>query len=185
MELSGAIIRAEIISVSRVRDLVRQLSNVEWRPSAIAERHAVTRVRELVDEKQRDALSAGHDRAAEICDETLSEIAPESFNLVRKYWGLALSKTSAPQFTKYKNKHFIATHRDTGEAYPDRLFSVVTYLTEEYSGGEIVFPGLRKSLHPRVGETLIFPSDMLHSVNPVETGEKQIFLFFIDRHPAT
>jgi predicted 2-oxoglutarate/Fe(II)-dependent dioxygenase YbiX len=97
-------------------------------------------------------------------------------------YGLQFSKISAPQFTKYQESHFIAPHRDTRAAYPERVFSAVTYLTENYEGGEIEFPTIRRRFHPRQGETLVFPAEMLHAMRPVEAGEKQIFLFFIDRN---
>ncbi|MFC0085783.1 2OG-Fe(II) oxygenase [Dyella flava] len=83
----------------------------------------------------------------------------------------------------YKIGHFISPHRDSGSAYPDRLFSVVTYLNSDYSGGEIVFPSLNRSYHPECGTSLIFPCETVHEVRPVLSGMKQIFLFFLNRQP--
>jgi predicted 2-oxoglutarate/Fe(II)-dependent dioxygenase YbiX len=128
IENIAGILKFQGIPRSVAQSTVQALADVEWRASAVAKRHDVTRIRELVDVHQRNALSAGYDRARNYSD------------------------------------------------------AAVMYLTENYEGGEIEFPTIRRRFHPRQGETLVFPAEMLHAVRPVEAGEKQIFLFFIDRN---
>jgi predicted 2-oxoglutarate/Fe(II)-dependent dioxygenase YbiX len=180
----NGIITARTVPLAKAKDIVDRMSVVEWKASTIAHKHDVIRIKESVDKRQRDALSAGFDKASKMSREMLGVIKPVALSLIKRFWELELSCTSAPQFTLYKKGHFISAHRDSGSAYPDRLFSVVTYLTDNYSGGEIYFPGTGTKYHPRIGESLIFPCDMVHGVNPISSGEKEIFLFFVDRHDS-
>lgn len=177
----AGIIEIQSISSQRAREVIEQLAGVEWKPSSIATKHDVSRIREFVDSQQRDALSAGFDRASDICKALLEETTTGILHAIKAEYGLTLKKISAPQFTKYQQGHFIAPHRDTGQAYPNRIFSAVTYLSDDYQGGEIDFPTIGKSYLPKSGTTLVFPADMLHAVKPVKSGVKQIFLFFIDK----
>lgn len=181
--IRNGIISARTLTLLEAKEAAKELSAVEWRASTVGQKHDAFRVKELVDKSQRDALSAGFDRAFHIGQRLLSSIAPKVFLFISNHWGLTLRHTSSPQFTLYKPGHFISAHRDSGAAYPDRLFSVVTYLTDEYSGGEIFFPVYKNQFHPECGTSLIFPSDEVHGVHPVRDGTKLIFLFFVDRAP--
>lgn len=158
-----------------------RLANVEWRPSTVGQKHDVFRVRELIDEQQRHALSAGYDRAGAISADLVAQTRPVVFSLIKEFWSIDVEIISSPQFTRYTKGHFISAHTDSGAAYPDRMFSVVTYLSENYTGGEIFFPKQNQIFHPKMGETIIFPSTFVHGVHPVQSGTKEIFLFFVDR----
>jgi predicted 2-oxoglutarate/Fe(II)-dependent dioxygenase YbiX len=48
----------------------------------------------------------------------------------------------------------------------------VVYLNSDYVGGEIVFPHLDLTDKPATGQALIFPSEYLHAVLPVQQGVK-------------
>jgi predicted 2-oxoglutarate/Fe(II)-dependent dioxygenase YbiX len=57
---------------------------------------------------------------------------------------------------------------------PDRDVTAIFYLSEGFTGGELVFPELGLSIKPRRGLLVAFPSDggHMHQVNRVESGER-------------
>jgi predicted 2-oxoglutarate/Fe(II)-dependent dioxygenase YbiX len=56
----------------------------------------------------------------------------------------------------------------------DRDLSVVCFLNDDFTGGELVFPDLELSIAPRAGTLVCFPSDhnFIHGVNPVRAGHR-------------
>lgn len=180
-KFQNGIISAKLLSQPLTDATVQSLTTLDWRPAMVAKKHDVYRVQEMVDRTQRDALAVGVDRARHLADELLRKISGPTIQLIEDFWDLSLKNLSAPQFTLYERGHFISAHRDDGAEYPDRLFSVVTYLSDEYGGGEIEFPTRGLSFHPEKSTTLIFPCDYIHSVAPITDGRKLVFLFFVDR----
>ena len=181
MSFGNGLIRVSALNSQVAGAVVDELEGLEWQPAMVAMKHDVYRVRELVDRTQRDALSVGASRAEGILNRLMGEVRESALSAVRECWGLDLRRTSSPQLTQYTVGHFIRAHRDSGEAFRDRMFSAVTYLNADYQGGEIAFPAIPASFHPPVGETLIFPSDFVHEVRPIVSGRKFVFLFFVDR----
>lgn len=175
----NGIILANNFSKSEISDIVKTLVHRKWHASMVRRVDEFGRTEELVDHTQRDALSCAFDTAVDNSF-FLERARLTSCTLIKKYWSLNVTTLSAPQFTLYHKNHFISKHRDTGAAFPNRLFSIVTYLTDNYEGGEIIFPDFGDQYHPEIGQTLIFPCDYLHAVNPIISGSKLIFLFFIE-----
>ncbi|MFM7067582.1 MAG: 2OG-Fe(II) oxygenase [Gammaproteobacteria bacterium] len=64
--------------------------------------------------------------------------------------------------------------REFWEKSLDRDLSVVYFLTDDFTGGELVFPALSLSLRPAAGTLVCFPADhhFLHGVQPVTAGER-------------
>lgn len=63
---------------------------------------------------------------------------------------------------------------DLWEKTLDRDLSVVYFLNDDFSGGELVFPQLELSIRPQPGTLVCFPSDhnFIHGVNPVTSGHR-------------
>ena len=64
--------------------------------------------------------------------------------------------------------------REFWEKSMDRDLSVVYFLTDDFTGGELVFPDLGVSLRPSRGTLVCFPSDhhYVHGVVPVKEGHR-------------
>ena len=64
--------------------------------------------------------------------------------------------------------------REFWEKSMDRDLSVVYFLSDDFSGGELEFPDLGVSLKPQRGTLVCFPSDhhYLHGVVPVQQGHR-------------
>jgi predicted 2-oxoglutarate/Fe(II)-dependent dioxygenase YbiX len=63
---------------------------------------------------------------------------------------------------------------DMWEKTLDRDLSVVYFLNDDFSGGELVFPALELRIKPEAGMLVCFPSDhhYIHGVNPVTRGRR-------------
>ena len=114
---------------------------------------------------------------------------------VGRHYGLSLTDCEAPQFLCYKPGDHYKAHRDSGvhdkatEMSKARRISSVVFLNnasatpaaDTYAGGALTFYGLfddpsGKSvgipLEADEGLLITFPSEMLHSVEPVTHGER-------------
>jgi predicted 2-oxoglutarate/Fe(II)-dependent dioxygenase YbiX len=63
---------------------------------------------------------------------------------------------------------------DLWEKSLDRDLSVVCFLNDDFTGGELVFPGLDLAIKPQAGTLVCFPADhnYIHGVNAVTTGHR-------------
>jgi hypothetical protein len=73
---------------------------------------------------------------------------------------------------KYEKAGFLSEHTDHGSS--SRTLSVVLYLNDNYTGGEINFPhvGNGITIKPEAGSAIFFPSNFVftHSVNEISEG---------------
>lgn len=106
--------------------------------------------------------------------------------ILSEHFGVALTSVEPLSFLRYlPGDHFVA-HRDAekdGEgAQAGRLVSLVLFVNDaaEFEGGELLVcpfdvpeaSDLAIDLRPRGGRLLAFPSDTLHQVLPVRSGER-------------
>ena len=78
-------------------------------------------------------------------------------------------------------------HHDTSDGDPLLKFSLVTYLNDDYEGGEIEFPNLNIKIKPSAGSTIIFPSTYPyeHTSRKIEKGFKYMTTSFWLNDPST
>jgi prolyl 4-hydroxylase len=101
------------------------------------------------------------------------------------------------QVLKYKPGGFYRPHQD---AFPlkkqpnPRLYTCMVALNDGYTGGETIFPNLRKDFKLNKGDVLIFNTlndygyhtkKALHGGSPVNSGDKWVCNLWIHRHPYT
>lgn len=122
-----------------------------------------------------------------------SEIILEKFNfdIILKKYASNLPKSYQNYFyellkkkyyvdekiTKYDLNDSYGWHVDfTIESYGTRCLSTITYLNDDYSGGETEF--FNKIIKPKKGNTLIFPSFWLfpHKGSSISSGIKLIYV---------
>lgn len=75
---------------------------------------------------------------------------------------------------KYKSGTIMGPHHDTQDGDKTLRFSLVTYLNDDYIGGELEFPEQKIKIKPKAGSLVIFPSTppYLHVSNMIEDGWK-------------
>jgi predicted 2-oxoglutarate/Fe(II)-dependent dioxygenase YbiX len=78
---------------------------------------------------------------------------------------LSISKNTGFQLLRYKPGQHFHEHIDNIAGHPtwgQRQLSTVLYLNDDYTGGEIQFPRQKKTLKPRAGDLILFPSHFTH-----------------------
>lgn len=73
---------------------------------------------------------------------------------------------------KYEVGGFLPAHQDHGVS--SRILSTVSYLNDDYEGGEIEFTNSNISIKPPAGSIIFFPSNFLyvHEVRPITSGSR-------------
>jgi hypothetical protein len=110
-----------------------------------------------------DALYGSLDRAFEHYSEVLYP------------WAKASVKSQEPLdgILRYHEKEgFLPAHQDLGVS--SRLISTVSYLNDNYEGGEIEFRQSNVRIKPEAGSIVFFPSNFLyvHEVMPITKGTR-------------
>lgn len=79
---------------------------------------------------------------------------------------------------------FYNWHLDGGPAAPTRKLSMSILLSSpaDYTGGALTFPGRVVDAVPR-GSAVVFPSFLLHGVQPVKTGRRRALLAWVGGPP--
>ena len=74
---------------------------------------------------------------------------------------------------KYDEGCFFKNHRDDSAMF-DRRVSVIVYLNDDYSGGEIEFPDFGVLHKPKAGDVLFFPSaySYVHNIKEITKGTR-------------
>lgn len=91
----------------------------------------------------------------------------------REQHGLHLNKDELWGINKYGVGSEYKDHYDHGPNSP-RLLSGVMFLNDDFDGGELVFPYFEKSIEPKAGRLVLFPSSFIyrHVSVPVVEGVK-------------
>jgi hypothetical protein len=65
-------------------------------------------------------------------------------------------------------------HFDGQDGNKDLAFSLVTYINDDYEGGEISFPNHNVAVKPKAGSLIMFPSQQpfIHEVKPIISGTR-------------
>lgn len=74
-----------------------------------------------------------------------------------------------------KNDYFRIHHDHYAETINySRLLTICLYLNEDYEGGELCFPSIKKTFRFKSGDAIIFPSNWMfyHGVNPILSGNR-------------
>lgn len=110
-------------------------------------------------------------------DTTLSKIFYDSFSVLEKeycdHYNVTVYKHEVYSILKYGIGQKFDNHIDHHRNYP-RTISLVYYMNENYSGGEISFPRFGIKYKPKANELLMFPSNYVynHSVAEVTEGKR-------------
>ncbi|WP_352460888.1 2OG-Fe(II) oxygenase [Mesorhizobium sp. M0036] len=80
---------------------------------------------------------------------------------------------SPTTIVRYNAGGFYQEHRDSGPTL-DRIYSFVTYLNGDFTGGSTVFPDRGMQVKATPGHAVVFPSDELHKGDTVTSGTKFI-----------
>jgi predicted 2-oxoglutarate/Fe(II)-dependent dioxygenase YbiX len=96
--------------------------------------------------------------------------------------GLNIGMLCPISISKYSVGGEMGKHTDTYDDDKSRTISVVLYLNDDYTGGEIEFEDQGIFIKPTAGSIIVFPSSKpyFHASKPVLSGEKYIVPGFWD-----
>ena len=83
----------------------------------------------------------------------------------------------------------MTAHRDAysyvkdGENEVKPIFTILLYINEDYEGGEIHFLNDNITIKPKAGSVVIFPSNLLHEVKTVISGNRYMTQSYIYEKP--
>jgi predicted 2-oxoglutarate/Fe(II)-dependent dioxygenase YbiX len=106
----------------------------------------------------------------------IQKIVKENFNLMLKY------RETYKLGTYYGDEEgFYTPHTDTQGGMQHRKISMVICLSkiDDYEGGIFKFINLKKDFKFDVGDTIIFESNILHGVQPITSGKRQVLISFM------
>lgn len=106
----------------------------------------------------------------------IQKIVKENFNLILLY------RETYKLGTYYGDeKGFYIPHTDTQGIMQHRKISIIICLSKinDYDGGILKFINLKKDFKLDVGDTIIFDSNILHGVQPVTSGKRQVLISFM------
>jgi hypothetical protein len=75
---------------------------------------------------------------------------------------------------KWNEGEYMGPHFDGQDGDSTLAFSLVTYINDDYEGGEISFPNQNITIKPKAGSMIMFPSQLpyLHEVKPIISGTR-------------
>jgi Rps23 Pro-64 3,4-dihydroxylase Tpa1-like proline 4-hydroxylase len=82
------------------------------------------------------------------------------------------SREQSIHILRYTDDGFLPAHQDQGVS--SRVLSAVTYLNDDYEGGEIEFVNSNVKIKPPAGSIIFFPSNFLyvHEVHKMTSGQR-------------
>jgi predicted 2-oxoglutarate/Fe(II)-dependent dioxygenase YbiX len=181
-EQVGLFVRTGFLAPAACADLRATLAQTAWTSGTVARDSEL----ECLDENVRRVRCVDVDRAlwSDVRDR-LWTLKPE----LERHFDCPLTGCDGPDFLVYDRDAFYTPHLDSGVHYGTRRVSVVIFLndasetprSDAYAGGELTFHGLlsgsewEKCPLPLSGEAgllVAFPSNTLHEVRPVRSGQR-------------
>lgn len=94
-----------------------------------------------------------------------------------KHYNYHILKYTSEDYFKIHHDHYAETLNYS------RLLSIVIYLNEDYTGGELEFPsaGINKEYTFKTGDAIVFPSHWMfyHGVKPITSGERYAIVIWV------
>ena len=114
---------------------------------------------------------------------------------VNAFFGTSIAQFEYPGLYRYRPGGHYEAHVDadaknsaTGCWYRQhpRDFSLVIYLNDAFSGGNLVFDNFGVSIRPGLGDVVCFPSDFryIHAAKPVSEGERFCMVTWLQTHDS-
>ena len=129
-------------------------------------------IRENLFNKSHEAYSECRDIEKTITD----AIFYASKDFQSSHPGLDIGILCPMSISKYFVGSQMGKHTDTHDDDEGKTISVVLYLNDDYTGGEIEFEDQGLLVKPKAGSIIVFPSrkPYFHASKPVLSGEKYI-----------
>lgn len=111
----------------------------------------------------------------------IKELVLKCLNKVKEYYGNNLF-IAEYLLSYYSSGYSMNVHTDLEDGKDHFEVSVVTYLNNDFTGGDIVFPELGFRYSPKKGDIAIFlskPKHNIHGVEVVKSGKRYVMPIWI------
>lgn len=148
----------------------------KWHDSLVGEGVKMPDYRDCVDFKMDEKYIPGTPEEFSDLVDVYKSVASAQKECLKDYtlsYGISMNYMEAINFVRYGvNEHF-SVHTDHGFSYICTV-SCVSYLNDDYEGGELYFPYLDLTYYPKAGDSVFFPSTYIyaHASKPVTSGIK-------------
>jgi Rps23 Pro-64 3,4-dihydroxylase Tpa1-like proline 4-hydroxylase len=145
--------------------------NIEWRTARLGMGQMSEDLKKVRDCSVK-SLFEYSDKINEVVSKYLDDYAAE-----HEIKDLELQQYKLVRYTE--GQHF-AEHSDRGDLVPSRRVSMVIYLNDDYSGGELSFTKFGATIKPQANSLMLFPSteEYSHAALPVISGVKYSLIGF-------
>lgn len=180
--------------VTKDLDIINRLESVlsdeknfyQWQEAYVGYKQRMPEYRDCVDFKFKKTdiaqdISQSSLKLQQIWQDCYDKQFPAVQDYCKKYNINNLRYWEAFNFIRYgKGQHF-QEHHDHGYSY-NCTVSLVTYLNDDYEGGEIFFRLQGINYKPKAGDTVIFPSNFMypHTAKMVNEGTKYSLVTMLD-----
>lgn len=113
--------------------------------------------------------------------ESLNKYILQALDEYSKFYGTVYENISDMTLLRYGSGQKYNNHIDDHPQLPRRRISVLFYINDNYSGGEIEFPRFEIKIKPEKNSLLAFPSTYVynHTVHPVTEGNRYCLVFWL------
>jgi hypothetical protein len=171
--------------IENIESALSDNSNYKWSPAMVGNRQRVPDYRDCLDFKFKKSTIIGTDEKSEIIKESWQYLYDTMNAAVKDYCNMypmePLEYWESINLVKYFPGNHFQTHADDGGSYKS-VVSLVGYLNDDYSDGEITFPAHDVTIKPEAGDLIIFPSNymFMHRAMPVGEGIKYSVVTMLD-----
>ena len=153
------------------------ISDLPWEDGKKTAGNHAAKVKNNLQLDRRSKISEKLTRLIE--KKILDDVLIKSFALPKKIHGTMFSKST--QGMKY-GRHIDNAFMSTGRA--DLSFTIFISDKKNYEGGELLIESINKeeSFKLNSGEIILYPSTYLHSVQKVISGERIVFIGWIESY---
>lgn len=139
--------------------------------------------RKLIPNETDESVKSNSEYLIELLADTMADCATEYakiYDLDKDDLDYAIQalKHNSTKFgiNKYETNKFMGPHVDWNEYNSQIRYTIVVYLNDSYTGGELYFNNQDIKLKPVAGSVVMFPSKLpyLHQSLEVETGRKML-----------
>jgi hypothetical protein len=157
-----------------------------WKISAVGNGEYIKEYRDCVDFKISKDMKFNHlnKDGQDLMQNLYSECYDAQKAAVDHYssiYNIDLGYWEASNLIKYMPGNNFKVHADDGYSYR-AVVSVVSYLNDDYEGGELYFNNFGFAIKPKAGDVYVFPSTYLfsHAAMPVVSGTKYSMVTMLD-----
>ncbi len=160
-----------------------------WHESLVGEGTKIPDYRDCTDFKMNESYIDQTPKEFDDIVNIYNIVAEAQKQCLRNYesqYNVCMNYMESINFVKYTpNQHF-SVHTDHGFSYVCTI-SCVTYLNDDYDGGELYFPNFEIEWKPEFGDSIFFPSTFLyaHASKPVLSGTKYSAVTMFDYNDDT